>query len=259
MKNASLKDTVLKIALEQYHTELEHLWAKSPEHGVLRHKENRKWYALIMNIPRDRLGLDGKEPVDVLNLKADPVMAGSFLSEEGIFPAYHMNKGHWISVLLDGTVPVNTIKLLLDTSFELTKTNKKPKKAVLRNTEWIVPANPKYYDIETALSEDEDGTFLWKQSNHICIGDKVYLYVAAPISAIKYKCKTVEVDIPYEYSDKNLTMNRAMRLQLLEKYDKETISLSMLKEYGVNAVRGPRSMPNALKNKIAELYSGQGK
>lgn len=253
MENISFKDKVLKMAAEQYHTEPEHLWAKYPGHQVLRHTDNKKWYALIMDIPRNRLGLDGEENVDILNVKADPVVMGTFLSKEGILPGYHMHKGSWITVLLDGTVPIDTIELLLDVSFGLTE-GKKTKKAVLRNTEWIVPANPKFYDIETILNESKDGMFLWKQSNNICVGDKIYLYVAAPISAIRYKCKAIEVDIPYKYSDENVSMSRAMRLQLLEKYDKVKIEFSMLKEYGVGAVRGPRSMPNSLKCKIEELY-----
>lgn len=252
MRDISFRDTILETVAKQYHTEPEHLWARSPEHVVLRHKSNRKWYALIMKVRRDRLGLEGEMYVDVLNVKADPVMAGAFMNGEGIFPGYHMNKGSWISILLNGTVPMDTIELLLDTSFELTK-EKKVKKSALRNTEWIVPANPKFYNIETALEESEDGTILWKQSNNICVGDRIYLYLAAPVSAIKYMCKAVEVDIPYEYEDKNLSMSRAMRLQLLKRYDNVNIDFAMLKEYGVTAVRGPRSMPNSLKCRIEEL------
>lgn len=124
----------------------------------------------------------------------------------------------------------------------------------MRNTEWIVPANPKFYDIEAILSESKDSTFIWKQSNNICVGDKIYLYVAAPVSAVKYKCKAVEVDIPYEYSDENIRMHKAMRLQLLKRYDKMEIDIAMLKEYGISTVRGPRSMPDSLKYRIEELY-----
>lgn len=259
MENISFRNKVLKLAAERYHTKPERLWAKYPEHEVLRHADNKKWYALIMDIPRNKLGLDGDEYVDILNIKADPVMAGSFLLSEGILPGYHMNKRNWITVLLDGTVPMNTIELLLDVSFELTRkkaVKRTVKKAVFRNTEWIVPANPKFYDIEAALRESSDGAFLWKQSNNICVGDKIYLYVAAPISAIKYKCKAIEVNIPYQYADENISMNRAMRLQLLERYDKVEINFAMLKESGVGAVRGPRSMPNSLKCRIEELYRG---
>ena len=143
--------------------------------------------------------------------------------------------------------------MILDTSYDLVCSRKKSKREVFRNTEWIVPANPKFFDIEKAIQESTDGTILWKQSNNICVGDKVYLYVAAPVSAIKYKFKAVEVDIPYEYADKNMSMKRAMRVELLERYDTIKIDLSMMKEYGVSAVRGPRSMPNSLKCRMEEL------
>lgn len=123
--NTSFRNNVLEIAARQYHTQPERLWAGYPGYEVLRHSENRKWYALIMDVPRNKLGLNGEEYVDILNVKADPVMAGSFLQEEGILPAYHMHKGHWISVLLDGAVPMDTVELLLHTSFELTKGKKR--------------------------------------------------------------------------------------------------------------------------------------
>lgn len=256
MKNTTFRTQILEAAAKQYHTEPEHLWAKYPEYVVLRNSNNKKWYALIMNVPRSKLGLEGEEYVDILNVKADPIMAGSFLLGEGIMPGYHMHKGTWITILLDGTVSMNTIELLLDTSFKLTS-GKKTGKSALRNTEWIVLANPKFYNIEAILNENPEGIFIWKQSNHICVGDKVYLYVAAPVSAIKYKCKAVEVDIPYEYSDKNISMSRVMRLKLIERYDKTNIDFAMMKEYGIGAVRGPRSMPNRLKCRIEELYHKQ--
>ena len=253
MEKFSYRNKVIDIAAKQYQTEPERLWANYPEYVVLRHSNNKKWYAVIMNVPKNKLGLEGGEFVDILDVKADPVLAGSFLQEKGILPGYHMHKGNWLTVLLDGTVPMNKIELLLDISYELTN-KKTSKKSVIRNTEWIVPANPKFYDIESALKESKDGIFTWKQSNKICVGDKVYIYVASPVSAIKYMCRAVETDIPYEYSDKNVSMSKVMRLQLLKRYDEIIIDFKMLKEYGVNAVRGPRSMPNSLKCRIEELY-----
>lgn len=124
MTNISYRNKVLETAAQQYHTEPEHPWPKYPDHVVLRHSNNKKWCALIMNVPRYKLGLKGEEYVDILDVKADPVMAGSFQPGEGILPGYHMNKRNWISVLLDGTVPMNIIELLLDTSFELTNGKK---------------------------------------------------------------------------------------------------------------------------------------
>ena len=121
----SLRSRVLEIAAAQYHTEPEHLWAKYPEDVVLRHSSNRKWYALIMNVHRSKLGFEEDSYVDILDVKVDPVMADSFRLKEGILPGYHMNKGSWITILLDGTVPMDLIELLLDTSYELTGIKKK--------------------------------------------------------------------------------------------------------------------------------------
>ena len=117
-----------------------------------------------------------------------------------------------------------------------------------------MPANPKYYDIEAAINENAEHTFLWKQSNHIAVGDTVYLYIAAPISAIRYKCKAIEVDIPYKYADENVSMSRVMRLQLLQTYNAEPVGMELLKAHGVCAVRGPRSMPNGLIHEIEMIY-----
>lgn len=256
--NLSMRQQILKFVLEQYGTEPEYMWATNPNYAVLRHSNNNKWYAIIMDVPRNKLGLQENDIVDILDIKCEPVLGGSLRMQEGILPAYHMNKGHWLTVLLDGTVDENLIFSLIEMSFDLTDKRKKNKTNHTHNTEWLIPANPKYYDIETAISENSDSTFLWKQSNSIFVNDSIYIYVGAPISAICYKCKAIEVDIPYQYSDDCLTINRAMRLKLTERYDKTLISLNLMKEHGVNAVRGPRSIPKSLISEIDRLSSQAG-
>lgn len=77
-----------------------------------------KWYAIIMDLPAYRFGLEGREVVDVMNVKCSTMMIGSLPSEAGFFPAYHMNKDHWISILLDGSVPDDQIFLLLGMSYD---------------------------------------------------------------------------------------------------------------------------------------------
>ena len=67
------------------------------------------------------------ELIDVVNLKCDSVLVGSLLCESGFFPAYHMSKGSWITVALDGTIPDDKIKMLLDMSYHLTDKIKKPR------------------------------------------------------------------------------------------------------------------------------------
>ena len=114
------RQAVLDYARETYGTAPEYLWAKYPDDAVLRHGDNRKWYALIMNISKDKLGLECAEAVDIMNVKCDPKMIGSLRLTEGILPGYHMNKGNWITVLLDGSVEEELIYSLLDLSFSLT-------------------------------------------------------------------------------------------------------------------------------------------
>lgn len=89
------------------------------ESVVIRHRDTRKWFALVMN-------LNGK---DIVNLKCEPMEADFLRSAyEGVIPAYHMNKTHWNTVFLESDVPDEEIKRLTENSFELTmkKTRRKP-------------------------------------------------------------------------------------------------------------------------------------
>lgn len=106
---------------ETYGATGENLFAKYPSFRVFRHSSNRKWFAVIMEIPREKLGLPGGDDIRVMNVKCDTRMIGSFRAEKGMFPAYHMSKAHWLTVALDGTVETDKIKFLLDMSYDLTK------------------------------------------------------------------------------------------------------------------------------------------
>ncbi len=114
--------------------------------------------------------------------------------------------------------------------------------------DWIIPANPQYYNVVGAFEESNIVT--WKQSSDIHVGDMIYMYVAAPYSAILYKCRAIEVDIPRQYSDDNLTVKTAMSLELLEKFEPGVWTLERIRQFGVYAVRGPRSMPGELKREM---------
>ena len=105
---------------EMYGVSPDYPWAKYPSYAVFRHTGNRKWFALFADVPKEKLGLSGKESLDVLNVKCDPLLIGSLRKEAGFFPAYHMNKASWISIALDGTVSDETIQRLLDLSYTLT-------------------------------------------------------------------------------------------------------------------------------------------
>ncbi len=113
--------------LETYPSKIDYPWVKFPSIAVMRHN-NKKCFAFFMNITKDKLGLRGEEYIDIVNLKCSPIMIGSFIKEKGIFPAYHMNKDHWITVVLDGSVPDEQIKLLVDISYEATYPKRKKAK-----------------------------------------------------------------------------------------------------------------------------------
>lgn len=99
------------------------------ETAVLRHADNRKWYALAMKVPRRKFGQNSNEAIDVINMRLPTEMFGSFDTADGVYPAYHMNKLHWISVLLPD-VPDNVVRFLVNVSFEATKA--KPRKKVTK-------------------------------------------------------------------------------------------------------------------------------
>ena len=94
--------------------------------AVLRHAETSKWYAILMRIPRRKLGINSDEEIDAVNLKLPVEMFGSFGAPDGVYPAYHMNKTHWISLILADAEP-KTVHFLTHASFEATKGNKKRK------------------------------------------------------------------------------------------------------------------------------------
>lgn len=90
----------------------------SPDAAVLR-KASGKWFAIAMEVPKNKLGLSGDGMVDIINLKRDPML--NLADGARIFPAYHMNKEHWISVLLDGSVSLEELAALLSMSYDLIK------------------------------------------------------------------------------------------------------------------------------------------
>ena len=112
------REEIFEYVKKQYGTIPEYLWSSSPDSAVLRH-HNGKWYAVIMNVERSKLGLDGDDTVEIMDVKCDPEMTGMIIQTYGFLPGYHMNKQHWITILLDGTVGESKILDFLDMSYDL--------------------------------------------------------------------------------------------------------------------------------------------
>ena len=122
-----IKQEYLKYCADTYGTAADYPFDEDFETAVLRHTDNRKWYAIVMRVSRRKFGMDSDEVIDVVNLKLPTEMFGSFGASDGVYPAYHMNKLHWISVLLPDA-PENVVAFLTNASFEATKTKSKPRK-----------------------------------------------------------------------------------------------------------------------------------
>ena len=120
------KQFLFDFCLDAFGTIPDYPFDEDFETAVLRHSDSRRWYAIVMKVSRRKFGFDSDEIIDVVNLKLPTEMFGSFGVEDGVYPAYHMNKLHWISVLLPDA-PDDIIKFLANVSFEATK-NKKSKK-----------------------------------------------------------------------------------------------------------------------------------
>lgn len=243
------REQIYEYVRKKYKTSPEYLWRRYPGYGVLRHDDNRKWFALVMDVPREKLGLPGDDLVDVVNVKVDdPLYADLLVSQPGYLRGYHMNRNNWISILLDGTVPFEEICGMIDSSYLATASAKKKQK-IRPPKEWVIPSNPKYYDIIQAFEDEQ--IIDWKQGKGIKKGDTVYVYVGAPYSAILYKCRVTETDIPYHFQNKNVNITALMKIKLLKKYPPEKFTFEVLnEEYGIFAVRGPRGIPESLSKAL---------
>ncbi|MBO5415368.1 MAG: MmcQ/YjbR family DNA-binding protein [Clostridia bacterium] len=121
------KQEFFEYCLNTYGTSPDYPFDDLLETAVLRHEGNRKWYAIVMRVSRRKFGLESDEVVDVVNLKQPTEMFGSFGAADGVYPAYHMNKLHWISVLLPDA-PDDVLAFLTNASFEATKSKIKQRR-----------------------------------------------------------------------------------------------------------------------------------
>lgn len=229
---------IAKLIIEMYHDVPAFPWDSSPLNGVFKNTSNEKWYALIMRIEAEKIDSKKKGLIDVINIKLNPELIVQLKKRDSFYKAYHMNKKNWLTIILDDSLKDEEILEYVKESHKFTE----------NSSSWLIPANPKFYDIIDAFSKKD--TMLWKQPGNIHVGDLVYLYMGSPYSAILYKCKVIEIDIPYQYQDKNLSMKKVMKIKMIKQYREDEYPFSKLKTYGVRAIRGPRHMPEALEKII---------
>ena len=112
---------LIEYVFQTYGVKPEYLWPDYPETFIFRHADNRRWFGVVMDVERGKLGLPGAGKVFLIDVKTGPLLGGSYLGQPGVVRAWHMNKTHWLGVLLDGSAPDPTIRELLDLSFSMTE------------------------------------------------------------------------------------------------------------------------------------------
>lgn len=112
---------VIEYVKSKYNDDLEFLWPKFSRNAIFRRKDNAKWYAALIHLPRCKLGLDGGESIDIIDLRIDPLLVDAVVDGKKYFPGYHMNKKHWFTICLDNSVPIKEICDWIDSSYSLAK------------------------------------------------------------------------------------------------------------------------------------------
>lgn len=199
---------------------------KDKDNIVFRNHLDNKWYALIMPITQDKLGLDGTDVIEVINLKVHPWKIDELVEKKGIYNAYHMNKKNWITITLDDSL----------TDEEVFKYVKESRSFTKKDTPFIVPISPRYFDLVKYFHEYKSFEYLKPRINY---GDTVYYYVTSPVKALKLKCKVEDLG----------EMNR---YTLVEEYPDDLYTFKKLKTYGITMLRGPIHMPEKLLDELGE-------
>lgn len=123
MKQHFVSPQALQVARyikRKYKCGSEHLWARSPDDGIFRRGDNEKWFAGIFHVRiRKIVGGDNDARVEILNLRCPPEVVDFIVDKKMVFPGWHMNKRHWITLILDGRMQISDIYALVDNSYVL--------------------------------------------------------------------------------------------------------------------------------------------
>lgn len=112
---------IIRYVWEKYGNQLEFLWKTSPNNAVVRRKDTAKWYGAILTIPKNKLGIDSDEIVEIIDLRIQPDKMAELLSNDNYYPGWHMNKKSWYTIILDGSVSTEEVCMRIDESFLLAR------------------------------------------------------------------------------------------------------------------------------------------
>ena len=209
--------------IKKYNVSPEFLWDKYPSYGIFRSKTSNKWFAAILNVDKSKVINNKSGEIEIINVKVDDLV-NDYLKEKGIYPAYHMSKKSWITIILDDTCKDEKIMELIDISYEI----------VNKKSTWIIPANPKVYDIISDFKKSDIMT--WNHQSSMELGDIICIYMTKPMGYIKYKCQIIDIN------------EDIMTIKLIKEFDDNLLTLDLLNNYGLKSVRSPRRIPDKLNS-----------
>ena len=105
---------------ETYDVMPEFLWPNILSYAAFRKKHGGKWFAVIGSVPRCKVDPASRsaQDVEVINVKVDKDQISALLAQDGIYPAFHMNKKCWVSIILDDTLADTDIQRMVGESHE---------------------------------------------------------------------------------------------------------------------------------------------
>lgn len=110
---------IIKYVKEKYNDDLEYLWKKFPSNAVWRNKENQKWFGILLLLNENKLGIESDRVIEIIDLRYPKESIKEIIDNQKVFAGYHMNKNSWITIRLDGSVPINKIYELIDNSYTI--------------------------------------------------------------------------------------------------------------------------------------------
>lgn len=104
---------------ERYGDELEFLWEKTPRNAVWRRKDTGKWYAALLTVDAQKIGIEAAGTIEIIDIRIKPEDMERTVDNRRFFPGYHMNKRHWLTIPLDARVPTPELCGRIDASYLL--------------------------------------------------------------------------------------------------------------------------------------------
>lgn len=112
---------IARLIQEKYADEPLFLWEKYPNYGVFKNPDTNKWYAAILNIDYSKIDKAKAGEIEIIDIKADKKDVQELLQQDGFYPAYHMNKKSWLTVILNDSLSDSALMELIDKSHVLAR------------------------------------------------------------------------------------------------------------------------------------------